>query len=172
MLNDLAKDIHSDNVIAGWWVPFPNKRDRAETALMLSVTEIAEATEGWRKDLMDDHLPRHKMFDVELADAAIRLLDLAGAYDLDLSHLETRIEQVTRRLRSKSVPEHLYHIVQQMASSRHVGQRVTDSIVAVIAVARHNGVDLWPIVEEKRAYNAKRPDHKPAARAAKHGKKI
>lgn len=172
MLNELAKNIHTANVEAGWWNGFAHKRDRADTALMLSVSEIAEAMEGFRKDLSDDHLPHHKMFDVELADAAIRLLDLAGAYEIDLSRLELRIENRCRDMRSRSVPEQLYDIVRAMASGRHVGQRITDGIVAVIAVARVNGVDLWSIVEEKRAYNAARADHKPAARAAKHGKKF
>lgn len=48
--------------------------------LQLVVTEIAEATEGERKNLMDDHLPHRKMGEVELADALIRLLDMAGRY--------------------------------------------------------------------------------------------
>ena len=36
---------------------------------MLIVSEIAEAMEGERKDLMDDKLPHRKMAEVELADA-------------------------------------------------------------------------------------------------------
>ena len=52
--------------------------------LMLIVSELSEAMEGHRKGLMDDKLPHRKMLEVELADALIRLLDLAGALDLDL----------------------------------------------------------------------------------------
>lgn len=52
--------------------------------LMLIVSEIAEAMEGERKNLMDDHLPHRKMAEVELADALIRIFDYAGAYGFDL----------------------------------------------------------------------------------------
>ena len=39
---------------------------------MLTISEIAEAMEGERKNLMDDHLPHRKMAEVEIADAYIR----------------------------------------------------------------------------------------------------
>jgi NTP pyrophosphatase (non-canonical NTP hydrolase) len=47
-------------------------------------SEIAEAMEGERKDLQDDHLPHRKMAEVELADALIRIFDYAGEYGYDL----------------------------------------------------------------------------------------
>lgn len=52
--------------------------------LLLVVSEISEAMEGWRKDARDDKLPHRQMIEVELADAVIRIADLAGALDLDL----------------------------------------------------------------------------------------
>jgi len=45
---------------------------------------IAEAKEGHRKNLVDDHLPHRGMIEVELADAVIRIADLCGALNLDL----------------------------------------------------------------------------------------
>lgn len=52
--------------------------------LMLIVSEVAEAMEGHRKGLPDDKLPHRPMVEVELADAVIRIADLAGAMGLDL----------------------------------------------------------------------------------------
>jgi hypothetical protein len=52
--------------------------------LCLVHSEISEAMEGARKNLMDDKLPHRKMIEVELADALIRIFDIAGAYKLDL----------------------------------------------------------------------------------------
>ncbi|QJC44165.1 hypothetical protein [Pseudomonas phage PaGz-1] len=62
----------------------PIKRD-ALHMLMLVTTEIAEAAEGVRKDLMDDHLPERKMEEVELADAIIRIMDYANVRGLDVA---------------------------------------------------------------------------------------
>jgi hypothetical protein len=83
--NELAAEIHSAN--HQWWHdPVTGarlQRNKGEL-LMLVVSEIAEAMEGERKDLMDDHLPHRKMAEVEFADTLIRILDYAGAYGFDL----------------------------------------------------------------------------------------
>lgn len=76
---------------SGWWtdlktgLPFTLEQVNIPEKLMLIVSEVAEAMEGARKDLMDDKLPHRKMLEVELADALIRIFDLAGFLKLDLA---------------------------------------------------------------------------------------
>lgn len=74
---------------AGWWTNLETgedttKDDNEMEKLMLITTEVAEAAEGYRKNLMDDKLPHRKMIEVELADAVIRIFDMAGAKGYDL----------------------------------------------------------------------------------------
>lgn len=81
---------HSASTRAGWWndlrtgEPIIDRPHVVGEKLMLIVSEVAEAMEGDRKGLMDDKLPHRKMIEVELADAVIRICDLAGALGLDL----------------------------------------------------------------------------------------
>ena len=63
----------------------PVKERNVGEMLMLCVSELAEAMEGHRKNLMDDKLPHRPMLEVEIADAMIRLLDLGKGLGLDVA---------------------------------------------------------------------------------------
>jgi NTP pyrophosphatase (non-canonical NTP hydrolase) len=86
----LVKICHDAATTSGWWhdlsmgEPVINRPHVIGEKLMLIVSEVAEAMEGHRKGLPDDKLPHRSMVEVELADAIIRIADLAGALGLDL----------------------------------------------------------------------------------------
>jgi len=82
-IRDLSLVCHQKAKSAGWW-DNPLTVETVPRCLMLVVSEIAEAMEGDRKDLMDDKLPERKMIEVELADAVIRIFDLAERLGLDV----------------------------------------------------------------------------------------
>jgi NTP pyrophosphatase (non-canonical NTP hydrolase) len=90
-IDALVHRCHTASKRAGWWQdlntgePLPLTQERIGDKLMLIVTEVAEAKEGHRKGLQDTHLPDRPMIEVELADALIRIADLAGAMGLDLA---------------------------------------------------------------------------------------
>jgi NTP pyrophosphatase (non-canonical NTP hydrolase) len=85
-LRAMTKFTHEKN--KKWWVDIhtgePLERNVGEI-LMLTVSELSEAMEGHRKNLKDDKLPQYPMITVELADALIRICDIAGGLGLDLA---------------------------------------------------------------------------------------
>jgi NTP pyrophosphatase (non-canonical NTP hydrolase) len=88
--NLLVSVCHEASVTSGWWhdlhsgQPLVARPHVVGEKLMLVVSEVSEAMEGHRKGLPDDKLPHRSMVEVELADAVIRICDLAGALGLDL----------------------------------------------------------------------------------------
>lgn len=79
---------------SGW----DEKQREMGTKLCLVHSEVSEAMEGYRKDLMDDHLPHRKMFEVELGDAVIRIGHISGEQNLDLGYsIVEKLEYNTKR---------------------------------------------------------------------------
>ena len=97
-VNNLVGACHGASKGSGWWNDVVTEQDyvvevnsgtRLGNALVaeklaLIHSEISEAMEGHRKGLRDDKLPHRIAIEVELADAVIRIADLAGALGLDL----------------------------------------------------------------------------------------
>lgn len=95
---ELMKQCHGLAVAGGWWHDLRTGEDmtcnmpagdapkrNVGELLCLVHSEVSEAMEGHRKRLQDDKLPHRPMLEVELADAAIRIFDLAGGMGLDVA---------------------------------------------------------------------------------------
>lgn len=108
VINELIEEVHSYNLEAGWYTDPKSGEDLSgldeygrpkrniPEMLMLTVSELSEGLEGFRKNLMDDKLPHRPMAEVELADAIIRTFDLAGycarlfGFDVGGAYVEKR----------------------------------------------------------------------------------
>lgn len=80
---------HEAQVKAGWWTDLATggrKERNVGELICLMHSELSEAMEAHRKDLMDDKLPHRKGLEVEMADVLIRIFDFAGAHNLDLAN--------------------------------------------------------------------------------------
>lgn len=84
-LNDYAKEVHVAN--DKWWRDPKTGNIIARNfgeMIALCHSELSEALEGHRKNLMDDKLPNRYMCEVELVDCLIRIFDIGGALGMDL----------------------------------------------------------------------------------------
>jgi len=111
MLNELAKEIHEINCEKGFYDQDPGLAKQ----MLLIVTEISEACEADRSGhhadreeydrlqssdmdrnfIVAEHFPRliKNSFEDEIADALIRLLDLAASRGIDMDyHVEKKLE--------------------------------------------------------------------------------
>lgn len=181
----LQQEAHSIAFERGWW-DTQEERDVFEMLQLVS-TEVAEATEGERKDLVDDHLPHRKMGEVELADAAIRLMDCAGYFNWRFEF----IEDIARFWDSQEHKVAKMHLMinsalvsiaaqglnwtteaqhARAATNPNCPIHYSAAITMLICTADKLGYNLFDAIREKMEYNKTRTDHSKEARAAKGGK--
>lgn len=176
--NALRDRIHKANVDAGWWSDLQTGESILETRsrpemLILIISEFCEA---WLDgDQPDGHLPQYKAFHVEIADAAIRILDLSGGDNIELT--DGRSEAV-----SGLMTHDIMQVVALIGSDALEGFRkgnrgkyeeaIQTTYHSLFKMAEVYGFDLLEMIEAKVAYNAKRADHKIENRKAPDGKKI
>lgn len=177
-LNELAKVCHKAN--EKWWIDLHTKqrivREKDEL-FMLMVSELSEALEGERKNLMDDKLPHRKMAEVEMVDVLIRALDYVGGFNYTLVDvpvwLDTEFNRITNR------PKKLLQLTKLVCAASDAEERGdTDAVILNLskllegtqAYCRDYGYDLQGAFDEKMAFNAVRKDHTHEARLAAGGK--
>lgn len=179
--NELAKQIFEQNRAVGWW----DDMDRCVfQSLQLVSTEIAEATEGERKNLMDDKLPHRRMGEVELADALIRILDLGGRYGWGYKY-KFLYEDMSFRLGREDQTTGSLHLLCNMALyylAEDIYQHGLSDIFAsfgysqlintILIVGDKLKYDIVGAMYEKLEFNKHREDHKRENRALENGKKF
>ena len=170
-IDSLAGFVHKQNVEAGWW----GKNRCIDTCFQLVSTELSEATEGERKDLMDDHLEHRKMGEVELADALIRLLDLAGYFKWKYEETEAVYDfpgetTIAAHWQCSCKLVDLYRAYK--AKSAFTNLEYSCLVELLVAISEDAGYDIWTSLGEKMLYNKSRKDHSKEARAKPTGKKV
>lgn len=179
--NKLAAEIHANSLRHGWWENSPS----AEHFLTLVACELAEAVEADRKNKRakrPNPIPAgtwrsHQAFDIayaqfkdtfnacikdtvedELADAAIRLLDIAGAYNWDFNHNPIAGTYANMVSPAYSFTENIGSIMF-CVTNRGVTTyyRVACALVQIEWLADQLGIDLEWHIKQKMLYNTSRP---------------
>lgn len=177
----LSEDIHAENVAAGWWTNLQTgeKADRnIGEMLCLKHSEVSEAWESWSTESNDDKLPQYPGWQVELADTAIRLYDLLGAFQVDFNAIELSEEAVSPMMEINLLNLHL-HLSRAMEAIRK-GRKpkffselvITVRLLWSIADHPNFTFDLGLIIFDKRAFNRQREDHKIENRVKEDGKQF
>jgi hypothetical protein len=183
-INNLAIEIYEHNFEVGWWIE-PVDLD---AKFMLVVSEVAEATEGERKGLMDDKLPHRRMGEVEMADVFIRVLDIGGRLDLrfyeptGMAEYTSVLEEGTVYSKHLQITKMICRLHDALLDQEYplsdeerravLNATYTPLLLAIKEFCYDMEYDLFGAMEEKREFNRTRSDHKLENRMAPGGKSV
>ena len=187
--NELRDKIHANAVEHGFWEYNPSP----EHFLCLVISELMESVEAHRKSKhadinsfekrIDEPISKHEAatpverlrywfnsyikdsVEDELADAVIRILDLAGGIKVSLSSLydSSMVVDSLKYISAKNTfTENIYTVVRFITCEMNLSFRLTIALRMIEAVADIYDVDLSWHIREKILYNI--------FRSYKHGK--
>ena len=187
-INSLAKEVFEANGKKG----FHDEEQSNETLLMLVLCELSEAVEADRKTyrkIPDIDAFRNKLYghwswkgypdyivgaayewhvkgcrEEELADAVIRLLDLAGLRGVELNYSDNTKKYIKKPKTEPLFSEKIYKLCQYVAQPNSAKDEtlpatISKAIADIEATCRIFEIDLWKHIEIKLLYNKTR-EHK------------
>lgn len=170
-LNELKDKAYQCAIAHGWH----EEEHSNEHWLCLVMSELMEAVQAdrvgkraGRKEF--ESFPSHISFDLfikdsvedELADACIRLFDLAGLRDIDLiDFTEEEMESAAKDYNDCTFTESIYDIsTTTLKINREYYQlnnQINGTLFSVFGLARHLNIDILWHIEQKIRYNELRP---------------
>lgn len=169
-LNKLAKEAHANSVEKDFWEGDPSDQH----FLMLVITELSEAIEADRKGIKADvesfkknmgtytqedspisfeHFFKTYIKDSvedEISDAFIRLLDLAGARNLNMN----RVNFTNIVSKKKTFTENIYAIIKDLTNNKYsLEEQVFYCLSQISRLAEILDIPLPWHVEQKMKYN-------------------
>ena len=211
--NPFRDECHNASVKAGWWstsnryadamtptglasIDVDPDRLTIPTKLCLIHSEISEAYDGYLSGAPDEHLPNWPGALIEFGDTNIRIGDLAGYLDIDITGAIAMVQQADHiSLEPGPMPVVKWNgtkyytanggfaLLHRWVSDAMEGFRKSSAdrlipampalsanlarvVILVDMIAERNGWSLADACRAKMAYNAVREDHKLEARAA------
>ena len=191
MLNELSKNIRFDNASKG----FDPTEGGVNRYILLTISEICEAQNELRDgyapnyiyysakvgtavvvyaphekaDIPPGIIPKPEGFAVEIADALIRLLDIAGKFEHDLENSAEVIQGVD--FEDASIDDWLLGVVNIISDMFNYDPNHTDfwyalkqGMATLFFLCEKHEIVVMDVIQEKLAYNRTRPP--------KHGRKF
>ena len=178
-LNKLSKEIYEANASKG----FHEEKYSLDHMICLVISELMEAVEADRKGRRANieyvktlTKPTSKsLFDVlfkngvkdsiedEFADAVIRLLDTAGALELNLKAIikgdNLRYYGTQYAFNNRSLTENIYDIIDKYFRKKPltIDAKISNMIFDIDILCEVMNIDLWQHVDLKLKYNSLRP---------------
>jgi hypothetical protein len=177
-INDLAADIYANAKSKGWWDDARSER----SVRALIVSEHSETLEAfrddephvWFKPPLDKALRSHWLglasnghkplgLGMELVDGLIRALDWIGGNGHAFGAAEIKMMQVHREPPPDviSVPDQVDWLTEVLFKEGIW----RGYVMAVLGIARVNGIDAWECIKIKHFYNKTRPHRHGGKRA-------